>query len=248
MPMSMPCPSLPRRERDLHLRFLPPWCCSRRRRWRTAANEAAGFSLLDALLAACLGSVLAMGVLQGLLADLRISQRLSRQIHERQNQIRLFDLLRSDLSLATAVSAQPQLERAACSLAGRQPVLHLSTAGAPITYSVGAPPSGLWRGQVLMRCGPAYGLEGSVASEATAVSRVVLDGLRAPRASSAGCPKLLIAGEVAEEVNQSGRTGLVVCLLAGERLLAVRVEQAFPQAGESAAATLHQEQLLAIGF
>lgn len=244
----MPFPSLPLPDRGHGLRLCQPCRCLRRCRWRARANEAPGFSLLDALLAACLGSVLAMGVLQGLLADLRISQRLSRQIHERQNQIRLFDLLRSDLSLATAVSAQPQLESAACSLAGRRPVLHLRTGGAPITYSVGAPPSGLWRGQVLMRCGPAYGLDGSVASEATAVSRVVLDGLRATRASSAGCPTLLIAGEVAEEVNQSGRTGLVVCLLEGERLLAVRVEQAFPQVGESASATLHQEQLLAIGL
>ena len=236
-------------DRGLRLHRLPPCRSWRRRRWRPGASAAAGFSLLDALLAACLGSVLAMGVLQGLLADLRISQRLSRQIHERQNQIRLFDLLRSDLSQATAVSTRPQLESPACSLAGRQAVLHLSTAGTPITYSVGAPPSGLWRGQVLMRCGPAYGLEGSVASEATAVSRVVLDGLRPPQASSAGCPTLLIAGEEAEELNQSGRTGLVVCLLEGERLLAVRVEQAFPQAGEKAStATLRQEQLLAIGF
>lgn len=231
-------------------RCQPCRSCRRRRcRSRTPADPVAGFSLLDVLLAACLGSVLAMGVLQGLLADLRISQRLSRQIHERQNQLRLFDLLRSDLSLATAVSAQPELERPACSLAGRQPVLHLSTGGAPITYSVGAPPSGLWRGQVLMRCGPAYGLDGSVTSEATPVSRVVLDGLRPPRAASAGCPKLLLAGEVAQELNQSGRTGLVVCLLEGQPLLAVGVEQTVPQAGANASeAMLHQEQLLAIGL
>lgn len=215
---------------------------------------ASGFSLLDALLAACIGSLLAMGILQALLADARISRRLSRQIHERQNQIRLFDLLRSDLTLATAVSARPELETPACSLAGRRVVLHLTTAGGSITYSVGSSPSGLWRGQVLMRCGPAYGLDGTVANDAIAVSRVVLDGLRPPLTASSGCPRLLAPGEVAQELNHSGRTGLAVCLLEGGRLLAVGLEQAFPQEAASSApavsapVTIRQEQLLGIGF
>lgn len=214
----------------------------------SSARTGGGFTLLDALLSACIGCVLAMGLVQGLLADARITQRFSRQIHERQNQARLFDLLRSDLSLATAISDHPEQELAACSLAGRQPVLHLSTASGPITYSVGAPPSSLWRGQVLMRCGPAYGLDGTVAEVATPVSRVVLDALRAPSDPSRGCPSLLVAGEGAQELNRSGRTGLAVCLLAGGTLLAVALEQVFPGAGGSISQTIRQEQLLGIGF
>ena len=212
------------------------------------ATRDAGFGLLDALLSACIGSVLAMGLLQGLLADARITQRFSRQIQERQNQARLFDLLRSDLSLATAISAHPEQEIPACSLAGRQPVLHLSTASGPITYSVGAPPSSLWRGQVLMRCGPAYGLDGTVAAAATAVSRVVLDALRAPTEPARGCPSLLAATEGAQELNRSGGTGLTVCLLEGGSLLAVALEQVFPNSGGAGSQTIRQEQLLGIGF
>jgi hypothetical protein len=45
-----------------------------------------------------------------------------------------------------------------------------------VTYSVGAAPSPIWRGQVLMRCGPAFGLHGEV-SEGASLNRVVLDGL-----------------------------------------------------------------------
>lgn len=210
------------------------------------AGQTAGFTLLDALLAACIGSVLAMGLLQGLLADARIAQRFSRQIHERQNQARLFDLLRSDLSQATDISPHPEQEISACPLAGRQAVLHLSTASGPITYSVGAPPSAIWRGQVLMRCGPAYGLDGTVPESATAVSRVMLDALPPVRTQSQGCPDLLVPGEVARELNGSGRTGLTVCLLNDGALLAVALEQAFLD--EAAPQSLRQEQLLGVGF
>jgi hypothetical protein len=204
--------------------------------------------MVDALVSACLGSCLAMGILQGLLADARITQRLSRQLQERQNQARLFDLLRSDLSLATAISDHPELESPACSLAGRQAVLHLSTASGPITYSVGGAPSAIWRGQVLMRCGPAYGLDGMVPEGAAAGSRVVLDGLRQPLAQSAGCPALVPAGEAARELNGSGRTGLVVCLLEGGNLVAFALEQALPLPGRSTTQTIRQEQLLGVAF
>lgn len=228
-------------------------------RWRPhrgrahAATATAGFSLLDALLASCIGLVLAMGLLQSLLADGRLTQRWRRQIHERQTQARLFDLLRSDLSLTTAVSSHPELEIPACPLAGRQPVLHLATTSGPITYSVGAAPSGIWRGRVLMRCGPAYGLDGTVPTGSLPSSRVVLDALPAPRGQSAGCPKLLAADERAQDLNGSGRTGLTACLVEGGRLLAVAVEQVFPRAQSAAGAdaspdTIRQEQLFGIGF
>ena len=222
-----------------------PWSGSMR---AVAGDQAAGFSLLDALLSACIGSVLAMALLQSLLADARITQRFSRQIHERQNQTRLFDLLRSDLRLASGISPHPELEAPVCSLAGRQPVLHLSTSSGPITYSVGPPPSAIWRGQVLVRCGPAYGLDGTVSMDAIAVSRVVLDGLRSPLVQSQGCPALLNPGEVAQELNRSGRTGLVVCLLDGGTLLAVALEQSLPLPGGTSSQLIRQEQLLGLGL
>jgi hypothetical protein len=50
--------------------------------------------------------------------------------------------------------------------------------GKPITYTVGAAPSGIWRGQVLMRCGPAYLLQGGLSDDpAHNQNQVVLDGL-----------------------------------------------------------------------
>ena len=48
--------------------------------------------------------------------------------------------------------------------------------GQRITYSIGTAPSAIWRGTVLMRCGPAYGLGGELSAGA-AQNRVVLDGL-----------------------------------------------------------------------
>jgi hypothetical protein len=70
-----------------------------------------------------------------------------------------------------------------CSLAGRRFVLQLqgrTLAGAPagVLYTVGAAPSSIWRGAVLMRCGPAYGLDGAW-SEGAAVPRVLIDALPA---------------------------------------------------------------------
>jgi hypothetical protein len=55
-------------------------------------------------------------------------------------------------------------------------VLQLSTAEGPITYTVGLPPSAIWRGRVLMRCGPAFGLDGEP-SRGASQNRVVIDAL-----------------------------------------------------------------------
>ena len=61
-------------------------------------------------------------------------------------------------------------------MAGREPVLQLTTTAGVITYSRGASPSSIWRGEVVMRCGPAYGMDGRLSSGA-AQNRVVLDQL-----------------------------------------------------------------------
>ena len=69
-------------------------------------------------------------------------------------------------------------------MAGRQPVLAISLdpsnildSTQTIVYSVGAAPSAIWRGQVLMRCGPAYGLDGAIRPGGQAQNRVLIDGL-----------------------------------------------------------------------
>ena len=71
-----------------------------------------------------------------------------------------------------------------CGMAGRQPVLAISldpsnteASSQTIVYSVGAAPSAIWRGQVLMRCGPAYGLDGAIRPGGQAQNRVLIDGL-----------------------------------------------------------------------
>lgn len=145
---------------------------------RPSRRHAAGFSLLELLLAFGLGLSVCALMLQSVLAEGQNGQRLARLLRERQAAGRALALLRSDLQRATAVAATagPDSQDAACRLAGRAVLLHLQTAQGPITYSVGSAPEPIWRGQVLMRCGPAYGLGGELSSGA-AQNRVLLDGL-----------------------------------------------------------------------
>ena len=143
-------------------------------------ESAAGFSLVELLLAFALGLSLCALMLQAVLAEGHNGQRLARVWRERQVSQRALALLRSDLQRATRVvtgaATGVGVSAPACSLAGRAVLLHLDTAEGPITYSVGKPPEPIWRGQVLMRCGPAFGLDGSP-SAGQALNRVLLDGL-----------------------------------------------------------------------
>lgn len=135
-----------------------------------------GFSLIELLLALALGLLLCGLVIQALAADGQGLQRLVRRQRQALLQRRLIELLRSELLRAEAVTlgAAPG---AACALGGRTPVLQVQLrAVAPVTYSLGPAPSAIWRPQVLMRCGPAYGLDGEPSSGA-ALNRVVLDQL-----------------------------------------------------------------------
>ena len=47
----------------------------------------------------------------------------------------------------------------------------------PVLYSLGSAPSAIWRGAVLMRCGPAFDLQGGIRSGSRYLNRVVLDGV-----------------------------------------------------------------------
>ncbi len=139
------------------------------------ANQ--GFSLVELMLALSLGLALSGVMLQALMAEGHNGLRFSRLMRARAVQRRTLDLIQRDLAQANAASVDPNAESAACGLSGRTAVLHLKTAAGLITYSVGAAPSRIWRGAVLLRCGPAYGLDGWLQAGTTPVQRVVLDAL-----------------------------------------------------------------------
>ena len=136
-----------------------------------------GFSLVELMLALSLGLALSAVVLQGLMAESQVGLRVARLMRERAVQRRTLDLIQSDLAQATTAQVAIDGDAAACGLSGRTAVLHLKTSAGLITYSIGAAPSRIWRGAVLMRCGPAYGLDGWLQVGSAAVQRVVLDGL-----------------------------------------------------------------------
>jgi len=92
---------------------------------------------------------------------------------------------------------------AACGLGGRDPVLQLQTPAGPITYTVGSPPSAIWRRRVLMRCGPAFGLDGEPSAGA-AQNRVLLDGLALPGLEAAVEPDGLVHLRLRQEFAPSG--------------------------------------------
>lgn len=137
---------------------------------------ARGFSLPELLVALCLGLLLAGVVLRLLLAEGDQGARLARLARERLGQRRALALIRADLRLALQLRTEGAVEPSACPLAGRRPVLQLRTDTALVTYALGPAPSPIWRGWVLLRCGPAFGLHGEP-SVGDAQNRVLLDGL-----------------------------------------------------------------------
>ena len=165
-------------------------------------RASAGFSLVELLLAACLGLLVWGVVLQALVADGRQVDRLVRQRRERGQQRRVLTLLRGDLRRAERVDLA-QATGAACGLGGRDPVLQLQTPAGPITYTVGSAPSAIWRGRVLMRCGPAFGLHGEPSAGA-AQNRVLLDGLTDPGLAAALEPDGLLRLQLRQEFEPPG--------------------------------------------
>lgn len=158
-----------------------------------------GFSLVELMLALSLGLALSGVMLQGLMAEGQNGLRFSRLMRARAVQRRTLDLIQRDLAQATMASVDPSAESAACGLSGRRAVLHLKTAAGLITYSMGAPPSRIWRGAVLLRCGPAYGLDGWLQAGTAPVQRVVLDAL--------------VAGETGVVINCDSSSGVATISL-----------------------------------
>jgi len=156
-----------------------------RRLSRFAHRTAKGFTLVELLLAAGLGTVLCGALLQLLLGDLRLTGAMAQRLQARRQQQRALALIREEAELGYGVVADPQPSADwPCGLAGRRPVLAIALSRQDpdarqhaIVYSIGSAPSPIWRGQVLMRCGPAYGLDGRMDPTSNAQNRVLLDAL-----------------------------------------------------------------------
>lgn len=135
-----------------------------------------GFSLPELLVALCLGLLFAGVVLRLLLAEGDQGARLARLARERLGQKRALALIRADLRRAIQLRPEAASLPPACPMSGRRLVLQLRTETTPVTYALGPAPSPIWRGWVLLRCGPAFGLYGEP-SAGDSQNRVLLDGL-----------------------------------------------------------------------
>ena len=141
--------------------------------------ERAGFTLVELLLTVALGALLSGVAVQLLLGDARSSGGLARRFQLRGWQRRTLALVKHDLDRASSWQVRPDSSRIwPCALAGRQPQLaiHPRNGSAAVVYSIGAAPSPIWRGPVLMRCGPAFTLDGRPSAGAYQ-NRVVLDDI-----------------------------------------------------------------------
>ena len=143
-------------------------------------RAAQGFTLVEVMLAALLGTFLCGGVFQLLFAETRQGGALAESLQLKQWQRRTLELLKGDLERASSWQIDPDLSGSwPCALADRQPKLAITPRDGsdPVVYSLGSAPSAIWRGDVLMRCGPAFGLQGEIRSGSRYQNRVVLDGV-----------------------------------------------------------------------
>ena len=143
-------------------------------------RAAQGFTLVELMLAALLGTFLCGVVFQLLFAETRQGGALAESLQLKQWQRRTLELVKGDLKRASSWQIEPDPSGSwPCALAGRQPKLALTPAdgSASVLYSLGPAPSAIWRGDVLMRCGPAFDLQGGIRRGSRYQNRVVLDGV-----------------------------------------------------------------------
>ena len=143
-------------------------------------RSAQGFTLVELMLAALLGTFLCGVVFQLLFAETRQGGALAESLQLKQWQRRTLELVKGDLERASSWQIDPDASEGwPCGLASRQPKLAITpTDGSePVVYSLGAAPSAIWRGDVLMRCGPAFDLQGGIRKGSRYQNRVVLDGV-----------------------------------------------------------------------
>ncbi len=139
-----------------------------------------GFSLVELMLAALVGCLLCGVAFQLLFAETPQGGSLAEGFLLKQMQRRTLALVKGDLKRASTwqIAPDPSGSRP-CALAGRQPKLAItpSDGSDPVLYSLGPAPSAIWRGSVLMRCGPAFDLQGSIRAGSRYQNRVVLDAV-----------------------------------------------------------------------
>ena len=143
-------------------------------------RSAQGFTLVEVMLAALLGTFFCGVVFQLLFAETRQGGALAESFQLKQWQRRTLELLKGVLERASSWQIAPDPSGSwPCALAGRQPKLAITPrdGSAPLLYSLGPAPSAIWRGDVLMRCGPAFDLQGEIRSGSRYQNRVVLDGV-----------------------------------------------------------------------
>ena len=139
-----------------------------------------GFTLVELMLAALLGCLLCGVVFQLLFAETRQGGSLAESLQLKQWQRRTLELVKGDLERASSWRIDPDAaEHWPCALAGRQPKLAITPRDGSdlVLYSLGPAPSAIWRGAVLMRCGPAFDLNGGIRGGSRYQNRVVLDGV-----------------------------------------------------------------------
>ena len=153
---------------------------------RRQAGGSPGFTLLELLLALSLGTLLCALMLRLIGADLQLCRAMAVRLSESSRQRRSLELIREELGLAHGWMVNPPVpNRWPCRMSGRRPVLAIATqlddsqarGEGVIVYSVGSAPDSIWRGQVLMRCGPAYSLDGVPNVRGAFQNRVLLDAL-----------------------------------------------------------------------
>ena len=139
-----------------------------------------GFSLVELLLVAALGVGLCGVAFQLLLGEARQGGALAQRLMVRRLQRRTLQLIKGDLADAKRWQLQPDPQPDwSCPMAHRDVLIaiHPVHGSAPVLYSLGSAPSGIWRGKVLMRCGPAFDLQGRSRASSTYQNRVVLDAI-----------------------------------------------------------------------
>ena len=173
-------------------------------------RSAQGFTLVELMLAALLGTFLCGVVFQLLFAETRQGGALAESLQLKQWQRRTLELLKGDLERASIWQIDPDASADwPCALADRQPRLAITPRDGsdPVVYSLGPAPSAIWRGDVLMRCGPAFDLHGGIRNGSRYQNRVVLDGVeRLELHQPSGLPVLQM--QLEQHTRQGGRVRL----------------------------------------
>jgi prepilin-type N-terminal cleavage/methylation domain-containing protein len=162
-----------------------------------------GFTLVELLIALSLGLLVSGVILDALVGELGSSIKLSRVGRERAASLRALELMRGELAQAqqasgSLIGSAPQ----GCGLSGRQVVLFMQTPQGVIAYSLDQTPDSIWRNTVLMRCGPSYDLNGSLANGQ--LSSVVLDGLSGAGVAISQPSPGILSIEISQAFDNSG--------------------------------------------